>query len=310
MDDALAIELAQRQHGVVAGYQLLALGYDARTVHRIRRHSGWEPLDAVIIRRTGTSRGVDQRVCAAVLEAGEHAFLSHESAAAWWGHKGCRLESPLHVTTQSWSGRRPTLSRCHQVRRVDLRWVTDHNDVRTARPELVALHLFATMARPRAERIVEWMWAHRLLSGRTIGLFLRDLGRRGRNGTAGLRDYYDTRGDGYIPSESGLESRAIEILRNSGISVRRQVDVGDDDTWTGRVDLLHAYLPLVIEVQSALYHSSLVDAGADGVRMEKLKAAGFVVVEVNDSDVWNDPGAVVRLTREGMEKAAALSRSV
>src|SRR5213083_1303625 len=80
-----AWELAERQHGVVARRQLLALGFGARSIeHRVaqgRLHVvmrgvyavGWPQL---------TQR---RRWMAATLASGDGAALSHRSAAALWG---------------------------------------------------------------------------------------------------------------------------------------------------------------------------------------------------------------------------------
>ncbi len=146
--------------------------------------------------------------------------------------------TPIHVVTTRTTSRRSQLARVHRVRELDPRWVTDLNGVLVARPELAALQLFASYRYERAERMVESMWAQRLISGCSIGLLVGDLGRRGRNGTAGLRRFYEQRGNDYRPPDSGLESRVQQILRAAGIEVRRQVDLGGEGHWTGRGRLL------------------------------------------------------------------------
>jgi very-short-patch-repair endonuclease len=84
--------------------------------------------------------------------------------------------------------------------------------------------------------------------------------------------------------------------------VRRQVDSGSADHWTGRVDFRHVELPLVIEVQSERYHSALVDRSADVARIRGLRAAGFIVVEIWDTEVWSTPWTVVQKVRAAMDR--------
>lgn len=297
-------DLASVQHGLVAGYQLLAAGWERWEVARLRRHHGWVPVTSRVLRRLGSPESAAQRACAAVLDAGPAAYLSHESAAAWWGHRGSRLEHPIHVVTVRSTTRRSRLARVHRVRWIDDRWVTDVNGVPVVRPELVALQLFAIHRPGRAERIVESMWSQRLLSGSSIRNLLDDLGKRGRNGTAGLRRYVAERPSDYVPPDSGLESRAQKVLADAGIHVRRQVEVGGEGHWTGRVDFQVIGSPLVIEVQSELHHSSLVDRAHDSRRIAALKADGFVVVEVTDEMVWTDPARVVDVVGEGLRCVA------
>jgi very-short-patch-repair endonuclease len=133
----------------------------------------------------------------------------------------------------------------------------------------------------------------RLLTGRSLALLLTDLGRRGRNGIAALRIFVDDRGLDYEPPDSGLESRVEEILARAGINVRRQVHLGSERAWNGRVDFLHETLPIVIEVQSEAFHSSLTDSEADRARIQELEAAGFRVVEITDNQAFTDPRSVV-----------------
>lgn len=254
--------------------------------------------------RAGSHSGIQQRVSAAVLSVGPGAALSHESAAAWWGHRGCRLERPVHVVTDIRRAHPPGAARVHTVRRLDRRWVVAHDGVAVVRPELTALQLFATMGFERAERIVDSMWSMRLLSGASIGLFLTEVGRRGRDGTAGLRQFHAERGDGYTPPESGLEARVAKVLGNAGISVRRQVDSGGEH-WSGRVDFRHVTLPLVIEVQSGIHHSSLTDRADDRRRHGRLRADGFELVEITDHEVWTDPARVVGNVRDALDRVRA-----
>src|SRR3954469_5452973 len=83
--DALIAALADRQHGVVARRQLVALGLSARAIeHRLERgrlhllHRGVYAVGHRVLSQRG-------RWMAAVLACGEGAVLSHRSAAALWG---------------------------------------------------------------------------------------------------------------------------------------------------------------------------------------------------------------------------------
>ena len=227
---------------------------------------------------------------AAVLDAGVGAVLSHLSAGAWWGLAGCSLV-PIQVTRAAGTRRVTDLAEIHRVRSLPSTWTTELRRVPIVRPELLALQLFAVCSAGRAERLVERMWSMRLLSGGSIAAFLDDLGRRGRNGTRGLREYLEPRGVGYTPPASGLEARAMQLFREAGVDMRRQVDSGER-LWVGRVDFRHVRLPLIVEIQSEAFHSALLDREADAARRRHLEAAGFVVVEITDEQVWSRPWEV------------------
>lgn len=258
-----------------------------------------------VLRRTGSPDSQAQRLLAAVLDAGPVAFLSHLPAGSWWGLGGC-FRFPAHVVRTSRSSRCTELAELHIVRTLPERWTTVLDGVPVVRPELLALHLFAVCSEERAERLVETLWSMRLLSGSSIERFLDELGRSGRNGTAGLRRYLEPRGPGYVPSASGVEARVQQILRDAGMELRPQIDSGAE-TWTGRVDFRHQHVRFILEVQSERYHGALVDQEADRRRIAQLRADGFVVAEVTDIQVWTRPWEVVEIVRSGLGAAARLA---
>lgn len=290
--DRSARELAASQYGVVSRHQLRDIGIGRQQIRNLLGpHGRWVELTDEVLRLAGTAPSTAQQVAAAVFDAGPGAVLSHLSAANWWGLSGCPA-LPVHVTRTSSTTRQPNLAAAHRVRRLPDRWVTCHRGLPVVRPELLALHLYAACRPARAERLVDRLWSMRLLSGSSLGAFLAEVPRSGTNGAAGLRRYHAERGETYRPPDSGLESRFQQIARAAGIPFRRQVDVGDDANWTGRVDFCHEWLPLVVEVQSEAYHSSLVDQRADAARTERLLDEGFTVVEVTDTLVWTAPDSL------------------
>ena len=48
-------------------------------------------------------------------------------------------------------------------------------------------------------------------------------------------------------------------------------------------------MPLILEVQSERFHSSLIDQQLDAHRIERLERAGHVVVQVTDVQAWHGP---------------------
>jgi very-short-patch-repair endonuclease len=212
---------------------------------------------------------------------------------------------PLTACGVSPTQRRSTLIKVNRVRRLPDRWCTELDSIPIIRPELLAVRLFALEHPLRAATLVDRLWSMRLLSGPSIASLLADMGARGRNGIAGLRDYLDERGPGYVPPASNLESRVKQILEAAGIAVRCQVDSGGD-RWTGRVDFRTVEWPVIIEVQSEAHHSALVDRLADEQRLAALRAAGFEVVELWDTTVWADAEAVVRAVQAAIQRCRAV----
>ncbi len=289
MPNPVAIKLAETQHGLISRHQLREAGLSFRAIDALFNSREWHPMTDQVARRFGSPVTDSLQATAAVLDAGAGAALAYLSAASVWGLTGCPLR-PLHVVRTSSSRRHCALARVHRVRSLPPRWSTVLDGIPIVRPELLALQLFAACSSDRAELLTDRLWSNRLLSGPSVARFLDQMGRRGRNGTAGLRSYLEVRGPTYVPPASGLESRASKILRDVGIRMRRQVDSGGDTEWTGRVDLRHELLPLIVEIQSEKYHTALCDHDADRRRIAKLVADGFVVIEITDLMVWSQPG--------------------
>jgi very-short-patch-repair endonuclease len=86
---------------------------------------------------------------------------------------------------------------------------------------------------------------------------------------------------------------------------RRQVELGDSERWCGRVDFRSTTWPLIVEVQSERYHTALSDRAHDAARRKNLEDAGFVVLEVWDTQIWHGRSEVVSSVREGIAKATA-----
>jgi very-short-patch-repair endonuclease len=155
--------------------------------------------------------------------------------------------------------------------------------------------------------MVDNAWSLRLVSGESMHAMLDDLAQRGRPGIRVMRRVLAKRGLDYIPPASALESRLVQIVEREGLpELRRQVNVGDGLRWIGRVDFKDAELPLIVEVQSERFHTSLIDRQLDAERIARLRAAGFVVVELTDTEVWLKRSVVVDRIRAGRREAALL----
>ena len=240
----------------------------------------WQRLTPRVLRLHGSTESVEQRAMLAVLDAGFGGALAGSSAAAWWGIPGNRLE-PIHVVRTR--GRSATPSRAdarHQPVLLPDHHVVKLDGIDTQVPARALFDIAGTRRRgaempwwvERMERMVDNAWSARLVSGATMHAMLDELAQRGRAGIRVMRRVLTTRGRDYVPPASNLESRVSKLLAEAGLpAMRRQVDTGDEHGWIGRVDLRDEVLPLILEVQSERFHSSLVDKQLDEGR---IAAAG------------------------------------
>ncbi|HJR24471.1 MAG TPA: hypothetical protein VJ804_03295 [Acidimicrobiales bacterium] len=134
---------------------------------------------------------------------------------------------------------------------------------------------------------------------------LDDLAQRGRPGIRTMRQVLADRPRTYRPPASGLESRFEQILVSAGLPpMERQVDTSDEAGWIGRVDFRDRRLPLIVEIQSERFHTSLTDRASDRARVRRLREAGFEVVEIDDEEVWLRRDTVVRRIIDARHSAA------
>ncbi len=240
-----------------------------------------------------------------MLDSAPGAFACGRTAAALWEVAGYQL-FPVHVVRgRGVTGRRSSLAVLHEVKRLLPHHVTVLKDIPVVRPERMVLDLCASEHPRRAARALDNAWRRRLLSGRSLRTLLGETSVQGRPGLGVLRALLDERGDDYVPPASNLEGRFASIVTQAGLpAMRRQVDSGGD-RWIGRVDFCAERLPLIVEIQSETFHTALTDQVDDAQRMAALRAAGFVVIEITEAQVWHQPREVVRLVREARARLSA-----
>jgi very-short-patch-repair endonuclease len=135
--------------------------------------------------------------------------------------------------------------------------------------------------------------ARKLVTIPALWRVLDDLAEHGRRGTVWMRTLLMERGGRYVPPESELEARFIELVYRYRLGrPDRQVDLGDSDGWIGRADFVWKRERVVVEVDGAEFHEELIDRRADEERDARLTAAGWTVLRFGWSDVVDAPAAV------------------
>jgi len=318
IDDRPLKELAARQHGLVSIGQMASLGFDVHRRRRLIDGLRWHRLSGRVAMLVGTPASDGRAAMLAVLDAGAGAALRGVSAAAWWGIPGNSLR-PLHVARVRHSANHePRTGRVHDPVLLPPDHVLELDHVPVVVPARALFDIAGSKRRgaerpwwiERMARMVDNAWSLRLVSGQTMHAMLDDLKGRGRPGIQVMREVLATRGLDYVPPASGLEARVVQLLAGAGEPpMRRQVNLGDERGWIGRVDFVDEHLPHVLEVQSERFHASLVDRQLDAERIRRLEAAGFVVTEVTDTQVWTRPAEVIAAVRAGRAAAAVVKRA-
>ena len=207
-----------------------------------------------------------------------------------------------------------TTPRPRRHRRVDgivHRWrpfpcdhLTTVDGIVTTRAARTLVDLAGAIHPARTERAVDHALAARLTTPTELRAVFEELAGRGRSGIALMRRLLDERDIGYIAPASELEARFLELIRTANLPApTRQVEVGDDAGWVGRVDAAYPARRLIVELDGRRHHTQLLDLQSDRARDNRLMADGWRVVRLTWDDVTERPGPAVALVR------AALSRS-
>jgi very-short-patch-repair endonuclease len=300
------LALAARQHGLAHRKQITALGLSPEAVAHLVSSGRWSWRTGTVLELVGSPPTDKQYALACVLDLAEGSALSHDSSVATWGVPGFALR-PVHVVGVRERGRRSAhLARVHQPRI----WLPHHvyevDGIPVVSPTLALFQIAGLHHPARVERALDNALAMGLTSPRRLHIALAQLQRRGRPGIALMRELLRVRGDDYRPPASGLEARFQRLAANIGVhELERQVDIGDDDGWIGRIDFRHRELPLLVEIDSDRFHTSLLDRASDATRDERLRRAGFVVLRFTEFQVWHRPHEVEEALLEAIWRVKA-----
>jgi len=295
------LTLASDQHGAFSTDQALMAGATPALLRTWTRSGRLERTSQHTLRVPGAPHTPQQQAILAVLDAGPGAVLSHDSGAALWDLPGFALE-PHHVLAPRAGRRRehvPTLNQSlHQSLRIPEHHVVVLDGIPVTSPTRLVFDLARTLSDIRLARVADNLWARRLTTGALLHDMLRELAARGRPGIQRMRLLLEDRGPDYRPPESNLEARFQAIMRSAGIlDLERQVNIGDDRGWLGRLDFLDRRRALIVEVDSDRFHTALVDKARDAAQRAALVAAGYRVLAVAEFDVWHRPWLVIDAVR-------------
>lgn len=298
--------LACAQHGLISNRQASELGCTrAGLRHRLQKGRIFEMANGVY-RFPGAPETPAQEAMAAVLTGGEGAALSHNSSAALQGLPGFDLR-PLTVSVHRNGRRGRSGIRFEQ----SLALLAHHRRIVDGVPcTSLARTLFDLCGDPiirpgRAARALDTALARRLVTTPALWRVLDDLAERGRAGTVLMRALLMERGDRYVPPESELEARFLDLVGRHGLPVpERQVDLGDSDQWIGRVDFLWRSSRVVVEVDGAEFHDGWTDRQHDAERDRRLVASGWTVLRFRWADIVDTPAAVAAAVRNRCRSAS------
>lgn len=302
-------DLAGLQHGLVSRRQLAERGASWNQVERWRRAGLLASGTGRVLVVAGSASTALQRVMLAVMDAGDVAVASHWMAAWLWRLTGFDLDRLDVTVLRGNDTRAPRMATLHRPRLLLPHHVTHVENVPVTSIARTVFDMAGVLSPRRTERLVDTVVTRSPSMLEVLHRTLDELAARGRAGITTMRTLLAERPVGTPVVASGLEARFEEILRMAGEApLSRQVDAGGHD-WIGRVDFCDRELALLVEVDSALHHTSLLDMRLDAIRDEALTAAGWrKIVRIPEHWIWHEPWRVVaaiRSARAELRQSAA-----
>ncbi len=290
--------LTASQYGLVSRRQLADLGFTKHNVASLVAGGRFHRLNDRVLAASGSPDTLERRMMAAALDV-PGSGVALWSAAARWRVPGFAV-LPVHVL----SDRRPHRGGSHLgIPHSTVRWgendLIQIDGIPFTTPSRTLRDLASRIRPERLSFVCDRMLANRSLRLEQLHALRDDLpDRGGAPGVAELRRLIKRRPPGYRPAESNLERRFETILAEAGEApFERQVEVGDDEGWIGRVDFVDRINRIVVEIQSDLFHAGDVDRARDRERIARLRRAGWIVLEVTEFELWHRKARVLARVR-------------
>ena len=289
--DGVIAALAERQHGVVARGQLRALGLGRRAIeHRLETdrflsvHRGVYAVGHKKISGNGW-------YMAAVLAVGPDAVTSHRSAADLSGIRRTSRRR-VEVTVPRRVPSRPEIQMHNAPLPTDETTLIEGIPVTTVPRTL--LDLAAILDRHQLERAVEQAEAQRLTDPLSLDALLERY--PARRGSRNLRSVVDAGPRGI--TREALEERFLVFLDQAGLPrPQRNQPLELNARWF-ELDCVWRKHKLIVELDSATWHSTRQAFERDRERDRLLQAAGWRVIRITWRQLGNDAAAIERDLRQ------------
>lgn len=287
--------LAERQHGVVAHWQMLELGASKALIFGRRDgeflvplHQGVYALGHRLVSREG-------RWMAAVLACGPGAALSHFYAGHLW-HM-CGSYGPIEVLRQSGgftlAGHHRGI-RLHQTRRLHEYEVTLERGIPVVVRERVLLDIAARTDAKRLERVVVQAYKSGHLDWRRLGRITKR--RRGCKGVGRLRQIALEVDPEALETKSVSEIDFLALWREMNM----QIPVCNVLVEGHLVDFLWPAQKVIVETDSWSHHGDRPTFESDHQRDVDLVAAGYDVHRTTYKMLERNPDVFLRNVRQAL----------
>ena len=284
-------------------------GGDKRVATRRVRAGRWVREGVGLYRLRDAPRSRRQAMWLALHEAGPGAVVSHGTAARELDlpmYAGC---DDIHVTVWRGGNHLERHGVLHETSWLPPDHFTAVHGLPTTSIARTVFDLAGLPANPwafrneqlrlihvaRMKHVCNYAMAHLGLTHGALTVVLAALGRRGRPGSAIVREVLDELDDRYVPTESELEDMFVSLLRARRIEEPvKQSQFLIEIAGIVRVDFLYPAAKLIVEIDGR-WHDSPLQREADAWRDAEFAALGYRVLRFRYRQMRDDPDRVARI---------------
>jgi very-short-patch-repair endonuclease len=286
--DTEVAQLAARQHGVVSRAQLLAAGLSSDAIVRRTAAGRLHRVHAGVYAVGHRLLMPHARYLAAVLACGDHAVLSHRSAATLWGLQPAG-SGQIDVTIPPGGSRKRRGLAIHVTRALDDVDVTDLEGIPCTSLARTLVDLAAVVNLRSLHRALEQALILRIFDHAPLEAALACA--NGRRGTGTLRRLLAELADEPPLVRSELERRFLEVVRLA----RLPPPIVNGFVAGYQVDFHWPAAHLVVETDGRAFHDHALAFERDRQRDLDLALAGWHVVRTGWRQVVEEPHRLIAM---------------
>lgn len=291
--DGRMAKLCAAQFGVISWAQLRSLGMSERMIERRVARGALRRLNRGVYLLAGVSITWEARLLAAQMWLGDHAVVSHRSAASLW-----KLDGYPHDWTELTLTRGTRVSQngvtIHCSKLLDPRDIRRRGPFRVTGVERTLADLGSAVSERRVEEALDSALFNRLTTFARVRERTAELRRRGVRGAWVLDDLLTERDPERAPGESVFETRFWRLLKASRLPEPvTQYMVFDDRGFVARLDLAYPAKRVGVEAYSLRWHSPRQRLRRDTARHNRLTTLGWRILYETFDDLNQRPTEIL-----------------
>jgi very-short-patch-repair endonuclease len=303
LDRQIAV-IAERQHGVFSMRQTHDLGFTAAQRAARLRTGRWESPYERVYRIAGAPHSWRGDVLASCWVAHGLAVASHRSAAELWDLPGGRSDL-VEITCRRWKRAKADGLVVHETKLLDDRDIAAVDGIPTASVEQTLLGLAAVVHDSTVEMAVDRALHRELTTVVRLRRFVRQKGKRGRNGVGVLRGI--VRGldpDAGVP-ESPMETKLKQLLRRNGLPTPQfQYEIWHHGRFVARVDAAYPEHRIALEYDSYEHHAGKLAIDRDSERRARIQRANWEPIVFTAAAIRSNGGEALETLRTRLRSGA------